>query len=175
MEIARIKELLKERESSEEESSSPADDLSPGSRDPTDTTQDEDVEMKDIKDDSHLPQGTGTQTDPPTEETEDELGAVGHIDLMTPGGDQPLLEGGGATPIAPKDDKILDYQEEEENQAGAITPSGAVAESLSQINIDSPVPTPPTNAPLEVTRRLEEPIRTPERKSSTGFEHYEVI
>ena len=125
VEIVRIQDLLKERESSEEESSSSADDPSPGSRDQTNATQDEDVNMEDVKDDSH------------------ELGTVGGIDLMTPGGYQPILEGGGATPITPEDDKLLEYEEEEENQAGAITLSGAVAESLSQMNMDSPIPNPP--------------------------------
>ena len=78
---------------------------------------------------------------------EDEPGVDGGIDLMTPGGNQPIMEGGGTTPITPEDDKLLEYEDEEENQAGAVTPSGAVVESLSHLNMDSPAPTPPTNNP----------------------------
>ena len=145
MEISEIQDLLRERESSEEESSSP-EDLSPGSGNPTDATQEEDVEMEDIEDTSNPPQGTVTETDPTADKAEDELSAVGGIDLVTPGGDQPIMEG-GTTPITPEDDKLLEYEDEEENQAGAVTPSGVVAESLSKMNMDSPTPTPPSNDP----------------------------
>ena len=83
------------------------------------------------------PPGTGTETNPPTEEADDQLGTVGGTDLATPGRDQPGMEG-GITPITPEDDKLLEYGEED--LSGAVTPSRAVAESLSKINMDSPAP-----------------------------------
>ena len=148
-EIAGIKKLLKERESSEEESSSPGDDPTPrsGSGNPTDATQQDDVEMEDVENNSNPPQGTATQTDPTAEEVEEELGAVGGVDLTTPGENQIIMEGGSTTPITLADDQILGYDDLVENPAGAVTPSVAVTESLSQMNMDSPAPTPQTNDP----------------------------
>ena len=137
-EISGIKALLKEKESSGEESSSPSDYLSPGPMNPIDATQEEDVKMEDIKDISNPPQGTATQTDPIAEEVENKPIVDGGMDLMTPSGNQPIMEGGGTTPISPEDDKLLEYNDEEENQAGAVTPSGVIVESLSQLNMDSP-------------------------------------
>ena len=51
-----------------------------------------------------------------------------------------ITEGGGITPITPADDRPLD-QDDQEDQTGAETPSGAVMESLSQMNMDSPAST----------------------------------
>ena len=51
-----------------------------------------------------------------------------------------ITEGGGVTPITPADDQLLD-QDDQEDQAGAETSSGAVMESLSQMNMDSPAST----------------------------------
>ena len=148
-EIAHIRKLLKERESSEEESSSPGDDPTSGSGsgNPTGATQQDDVKMEDVEDDSNLPQGTATQTNPTSEEAEEELGAVGGVDLMTPGEDQIIMEGGGTTPITLAGNQLLGYDDLVENPTRAVTPSGAVTESLSQMNMDSPTPTPQTNDP----------------------------
>ena len=46
-----------------------------------------------------------------------------------------VIVGGGVTPITPADDRLLDQDNQEEG-TGAKTPSGAVTESLSQINMD---------------------------------------
>ena len=147
-EIAHIKKLLKERESSEEESNSLGDNPTPGpgSGNPTGTTQQDDIEMEDVEDDSNLPQGMATQTDPTSEEAEGELSAVGGVDLTTPGEDQIIVEGSSTTPITPADDQLLGYDDLVENSE-AVTPSGVVTESLSQMNMDSPAPTPQLNDP----------------------------
>ena len=63
-EIAHTKKMLKERESSEDDSSSRKDDPTPGSG-LGNLTQQDDIEMEDVKDNSNLPQGMATQTDPP--------------------------------------------------------------------------------------------------------------
>ena len=145
-EIAHIKKLLKERESSED-SSSQEDDPTPGSG-PGNPTQQEDVKMEDDEGDSNLPQGMATQTDPPTVEAEENLGAVEGVDHMTPGEDQITMEGGGTTPITPADDKLLEeYDDLLDNLTGAMTPSGIVTESLSQMNMGSPTHTALTNHP----------------------------
>ena len=123
-EIAEVKWLLKERESS-------------GSL--TDATPVKDVEMENIEDDPNLPPDTVTETDPTTEEAEDQLVVAGGIDLTTPGGDQPIMEG-GITPFTPEDDKFLEDEDEEEDQPGSVTPSGVVAESLSMMKMDSLAP-----------------------------------
>ena len=149
-ELVHIKQLLKERESSEEDSSSPEDDPTPGSGlgNPTSATQQDDVKMEDIEDDSNPPQGTATQTDPPAEGAGEDLGTVGGVDLMTPSEDQINMEGGGTTPITPADDKLLEeYDDLLNNLTGATTPSGAVTESLSQMNMGSPTPTPQMTDP----------------------------
>ena len=101
-EISGIEALLKEKESSGEESSSPSDDPSPEPMNPIDTTQEEDVKMEDVEDDSNPPQGTATQTDNITEEVENEPGVDGGMDLMTPSSNQPIMEGGGTIPITPE-------------------------------------------------------------------------
>ena len=82
-EIAHIKKLLKERESSKD-SSSQEDNPTPGPG-PGDPTQQEDVEMEDNEGNSNPPQETATQTNPPTVQVEENLGAVGGVDPMTPG------------------------------------------------------------------------------------------
>ena len=145
-EIDHIKKLLKERESSED-SSSQEDDPTPGSG-PGNPTQQEDVKMEDIEDNSNPPQGTATQTDPPTMEAEEDLGAVGGVDPMTPGEEQITMEGIGTTPITQANDKLLEeYNNLLDNLNGATTPSGIVTESLSQMNMGSPMHTPPKNDP----------------------------
>ena len=58
------------------------------------------------------------------------------------------MEGGGTTPITLADDKLLEeYDDLMDNLTGAMTPSGIVTESLSQMNMGSPTHTPPTNHP----------------------------
>ena len=145
-EIAHIKKLLKEREFSED-SSSQEDDPTPGPG-LGDPTQQEDVKMEDDKGDSNPPQGTATQTDPPTVEAEENLEAVGGVDPMTPGEDQITMEGGGTTPIILADDKLLmEYDNLLDNLTGATTPLGIVTESLSQMNMGSPTHTSLTDHP----------------------------
>ena len=142
--MAHIKKMLKERESSEDDSSSPEDDPTPGSGlgNPTSTTQQDDIEMEDVKDNSNLPQGTATQTNSLAEEAEEDLGAVGGVDPTTPGEDQITMEGGGTTPIT---QLLEEYDDLLDNLTGATTPSGIVTESLFQMNMDSPAPTPLMN------------------------------
>ena len=145
-EIAHIKRLLKERESPED-SISEEDNPTPGSG-LGNPTQQNDVEMEDVEDDSNPPQGMATQTNSPTKAVEEDLGVVGGVDLMTPGEDQITMEGGGTTPITPADDKLLEeYDDLLDNLNGGTTPSGIVTESLSQMNMGSPTHTPPTNDP----------------------------
>ena len=70
------------------------------------------------------------------------------VDPTTPGEDQITMEGGGTTPITPADDKLLEeYDDLLDNLTGATTLSGIVTKSLSQMNIGSPAPMPPTNEP----------------------------
>ena len=161
-EIAHIKKLLKERESSKDDSSSQEDNPTPGSG-PVNPTQQDDVEMEDVKDNSNLPQGMATQTDPTTVEAEEDLRVVGGVDPMTPGEDQITMEGGGTTPITPTNDKLLEeYDDLLDNLNGVATPSGIVTESLSQMNMGSPAHTPLTNDPPVMTGRL---------KESPGLQH----
>ena len=84
--------------------------------------------MRDVGDDPNLPQGTATQTDPPPKATGDN--SKSEKDVMI------IIEGGGVTPITPADDQLLD-QDNQEEVTGAKTPSAAVTESLSQMNMDS--------------------------------------
>ena len=75
---------IEERESTEEESSSPEDGLTPGSgsRDPPAPTQQEqdDIEMEDVENTSNPPQGMVPQTNPTPEGAEDVTGAIGGVD-----------------------------------------------------------------------------------------------
>ena len=142
--IARIEALLKDCESTDEESSSSGEGspLRSGSRDPTTTTQqgqdeEHDIEMRDVGDIPNPPQGTATQTDPPPEAMEDDSQSEKDVIVEE---ERIISEGGGITPITPADDRVLD-QDDQEDQTGAETPSGAVTESLSQMNMDSPAST----------------------------------
>ena len=115
--------------------------------------------MEDDEDDSNPPQGMATQTDPPTVEVEEDLRAVGGVDPMTPGEEHITMEGGGTTPITQADDKLLEeYNDLLDNLNGAATLSGIVTESLSQMNMGSPMHTPLTNDPLAMTERLKESL-----------------
>ena len=108
VDIARIKALLKDCESMEEESSYSGEGSPPrsGSRDPTTTTQqghdeEHDIKMRDVGDIPNLPQGMATQTDPPPEATEDD--SESEKDVIV-GDERIVIEGGGITPITPADD-----------------------------------------------------------------------
>ena len=67
--------------------------------------------MEDVEDDSNPPQGMATQTEPPAEEAEEDLSAVGGVNLMTPGEDQITMEGGGTTPMTPADNQFLEHDD----------------------------------------------------------------
>ena len=115
-EIARIKALLKDCESSEEECSSSGEGSPPrpGSKDsPATTPQGHDdgynVEMENVGNTSNSPQGMATQTDPPEEDLED---PVDDPDVIVED-DQIITEGGGITPITPADDRLLDLDDQE--------------------------------------------------------------
>ena len=109
-EITCIEALIAERESTEEESSSSEDGPTPGSGSGDPPAQQEqeqeqdDVEMEDVEDASNPPQGMATQTDPTPKEVDEDTGAVGQVDSVTPVGERIVLEGGGTTPITPADD-----------------------------------------------------------------------
>ena len=126
VEIAHIEALLKNCESTEEESSSPEEGspLRSGSRDSTAATQqghdnEHDIEMKDVGNAPNPPQGTATQTDPPPKATEDDLeSAVDEDDVKD---EWITIEGGGVTPITPADDQLLDL-DDQEDQTRAKTP-----------------------------------------------------
>ena len=93
--------------------------------------------MRDIGDIPNPPQGMATQTDPPPEAMEDDSKSEKDVIIED---ERIITEGGGVTPITPADDRLLD-QDDQEDQTGAETPSGAVTESLSQMNMDSPAST----------------------------------
>ena len=144
VDITCIEALLKDCESMEEESSSSGESSPPrsGSRDPTTATQpghdeEHDIEMRDIEDIPNPPQGMATQTDPAPEATEDNSESNKDVIIED---ERIIVEGGGVTPITPADDRLLD-QDDQEDQTEAKTPSGAVTESLSQMNMDSPAAT----------------------------------
>ena len=141
----------------EEESSSPEEGspLRSGSRDSTTATQqghddEHDIKMRDVGDVPNPPQGTATQTDPPPETMEDDPESKKDVVVEDK---RIIIEGGGVTPITPADDQLLDL-DDQEDPTGAETPSRAVTESLSQMNMDSPTSTLTVSDPLVVTRKL---------------------
>ena len=106
--IACIEALLRDCESTEEESSSPVEGSPPrsGSRDPTTATpqghdDEHDIKMRDVGNASNPPQGTATQTNPPPETMEDD--PENEKDVIVED-ERIIIEGGGATPITPADD-----------------------------------------------------------------------
>ena len=116
--------------------------LRSGSRDPTAATpqsqeEEHDIEMRDVGDVPNLPQGMATKTNPLPEATEDDSESWKDVIVEE---ERIITEGGGITPITPADDRLLD-QDDQEDQTGAETPSGALTESLSQMNMDSPAST----------------------------------
>ena len=73
------------------------------------------------------------QSDPPHGGKEDREGSRDDRDVIVED-ERIVVEAGGTTPITLAGDQLLDDQ----GGTGAETPSGAVAESLSQMNMDSP-------------------------------------
>ena len=108
VDITHIEALLKDCESTEEESSSLGEGSPPrsGSRDPTTTTQqghdeEHDIKMRDVGDIPDPPQGMATQTDPPPEAMEDDSESEKDVIVED---ERIIIEGGGVTPITPADD-----------------------------------------------------------------------
>ena len=152
--IAHIEALLKDCESADEESSFSRGsiDPEPGAEDPPATTPQDweeedphDIEMKDVEDDPNPPPPLeqdddpfpvpvqSAQSDPPHGGEEDRKGARDDRDV-TVEDERIIVEAGGTTPITLAEDQLLDDQV----GTGAKTLSGAVTESLSWMNVDSP-------------------------------------
>ena len=152
--IMHIEALLEDCESADEESSSSRGsvDPEPGAEDPPAITpQDQkeedphDIEMKDVEDDPNPPPLSeqddnplpvpvqAAQSDPPPRDEEDQEEVRDNRDVIIED-ERIIIEAGGATPITLAEDQLLDDQV----GTGARTPSGAVTESLSQMNMDSP-------------------------------------
>ena len=114
--IAHIEALLKDCESTDEESSSSGESspLELGSRDlPAATPQGweeegHDIKMRDVENDPNPPQGTATQTDPPPEATGDNSESDRDVIIED---ERIVIEGGGVTPIMPADDQLLDQDD----------------------------------------------------------------
>ena len=150
MDIAHIEALLEDCESMDEESSSSGESSplelgagNPSAATPQGQEEEHDIKMRDVGDDSNSPQGTATQTDPPPEATRDDSESKKDVIIEE---ERIIPERGGVTPITPVDDRLLD-QDDQEDGTGAKTPSGAVMESLSQMNMDSPTSTLAVNDP----------------------------
>ena len=150
--ITHIKALLEDCESMDGESSFSGENSAPepGSGDPPTATpqgqEEEDphnIKMRDVEDNPHLPPPPEqdddqllppvAQTDPLPEDNGDREDTEDSPDVIVED-ERIVVETGGATPIMPAEDQLLD------NQAGtgAETPSGAVINLLSQMNMDSP-------------------------------------
>ena len=153
--IVHIEALLEDCESMEEESSSSGENSAPepGSGDPPATNpqgQEEedphDIKMRDVEDDPNPPPSEqdddplpvpATQTGLPPENNGDREDSEDSKDIIVED-ERIIIETGGATPITPAEDQLLDDQV----GTGAKTPSRAVIKSLSQMNMDFPA-TPP--------------------------------
>ena len=152
--IAHIEALLEDCESADEESSSSGRsiDPEPGAENPPAATPQgrkeedpHDIEMKDVEDDPNLPPPSEQGDDPlpvpvqaaqsglPPGDEEDREGKKDNRDMIIED-ERIVIEAGGTTPITLAEDQLLDDQV----GTGAGTPSGAVTESLSQMNMDSP-------------------------------------
>ena len=150
--IAHIEALLKDCESTDEESISSGENspLEPGSGDPPVATpqgreeEEHNIEMRDVENDTNPPQGTATQTDPPPEDNGDNSKSDKDVIIEDK---RIIIEGGGVTPIMLADDRLLDQDDQEEG-TGAETPSGVVTKSLSQMNMDSLASTLAVSDPL---------------------------
>ena len=150
--VTHIEALLKDCESLDGESSFSGESSAPepGSGDPTAATpqgQEEedphDIEMRDVGDNPNPPPPSeqdddplpvpAIQTDPPPKDNGDHEDTEDNKDIIIED-EKNVVEAGGATPITLAEDQLLDDQ----IGTGAETPSGAVTESLSQMNMDSP-------------------------------------
>ena len=161
--IMHIEALLEDCKSADEESSSSrvSVDPEPGAEDPPAATpQDQeeedphDIEMKDVEDDPNPPPPSeqdddllpvpvqAAQSDPPHGGKEDWEGEGDNSDIIIED-ERIVVKAGGATPITRAQDQLLDDQV----GTGAETPSGAVTESLSQMNLDSPTTSQVANDP----------------------------
>ena len=151
--IAHIESLLEDCESTDEVSSSSGESTAPesGAEDPPTAIpqgwEDEDphdIKMRDVEDDpnpfSALEQDDdpllvpAVQSNPPPKDRGDRDDAKDNWDVIVKD-ERIIIEAGGATPIMPAEDQLLDDQ----GGHGAETPSRAVTESLSQMNMDSSV------------------------------------
>ena len=108
MDIAHIEALLKDCESTDEESSSSGESSPPesGSGDPSAATpqgqeEEHDIEMRDVGDDPNQPQGTATQTDPLPEATGDNSKSKQDVIIEV---ERIITEGEGVSPITLADD-----------------------------------------------------------------------
>ena len=153
--ITHIESKLEECESMDEESSysEESDDLEPRAQDPPTATQQgreeeedpHDIKMEDVgndpiptppweQDDDPLPvPAQAVQSNPPHRGEEDWEGMRDDRDVIVED-KRIVVEAWGTTPITLAEDQLLDDQ----GGTGAKTPSGAVAESLSWMNVDSP-------------------------------------
>ena len=148
--IMHIEALLKDYESADEESISSRGsvDLEPGAEDPPAAIPQgwedpHNIKMRDEEDDPNLPPLLGqedyplpvpaTQPDPPPKDDEDRGDMKDNRDMIVKD-ERIVIETGGTTPITPAEDQLLDNQV----GTGAETPSGAVTESLSQMNMGLP-------------------------------------
>ena len=153
--ITHIESKLKECESTDEESSYSEENSDPEPRalDPLTATpqgreeeeDSHDIEMEHVgddpippppseQDDNPLPvPAQAIQSDPPHGNEEDWGGMIDHRDVIVED-ERIVIEAGGTTPITWAEDQLLDDQV----GTGAETPSGAVTESLSRMNVDSP-------------------------------------
>ena len=161
--IAHIESLLEECESTDEESSSSEKSASPepGAEDSLMATPQgheeedpHDIEMKDVEDDPNLPPPLdqaddpllvpvqAAQSDPHPKDDEGQGGMRDDRDVIIED-ERIVVEAGDATSITIVEDQLLDDQV----GTGAETPCGAVAESLSQMNVGSPVPSQEASDP----------------------------
>ena len=111
-----------------------------------------DIKMRDLGDDPNPfpPPEQGNdplpvpvaQSDPPPKDKEDNDDTKDNPDVIIED-EKIIIETGGATPITLAEDQLLDDQ----GGTGAETPSGAVTESLSQMNMDSPATPPEVSDP----------------------------
>ena len=108
VDIAHIKALLDDCESTDKESSSSGESSPPesGLGDPSAATpqgqeEEHDIEMRDVGDDPNSPQGMATQTDPLPEATGDDSESEQDVIIEE---ERIITEGGGVTPITPADD-----------------------------------------------------------------------
>ena len=157
--IIHIEALLEDCESTDEESSSSGESSAPepGSGDPPaanpqgqEEEDSHDLKMRDMEDDPKPPPSLeqdddpipvpAAQTDPPPkdngdhEDTENNKDVIIKDERIVIEDERIIIKTGGATPITPAEDQFLDDQV----GTGAETPSRAVIESLSQMNMDSP-------------------------------------